>query len=430
MPYLEHFRRDIERCVKCGACRAVCPPFLLDRGETFSARGRMALIKAVLDGKLKVSEIFSDRLATCCGCLACEASCPSGVPVAEIVQAAKDQAVRESGTGIVYMIVSETLKHPAALRATAWLAPLVLHYTKNVRSECRVRPALIGELEHTGCKESATSEVRRTDYRARSTKNQSKGTIAFFPGCAVEYFQPEIGRATKNVLNALGYEVIIPKGLKCCGRPLLSLGDRAAAEEHAASNVSVLSAIKADAIVTACASCGLTFKKDYPTLLRPDGNTLRVLDIHEFLSDRLGDIELAPHAGSVTVHDPCHLGRGQGLSQVLRKLLLSIPHLTIREMRNADRCCGFGGVMRVTHQKLSDRIAAAKAEAIVTTRAAAVVTGCPGCRMQIAHALKRAGSDVAVLHTVQVLEEALRGCRMPDTRNRVSRLPDHSHSNV
>lgn len=409
---LEHFRQEIERCVKCGSCRAVCPPFLHEQGESYSARGRMALVKAVLEKKLPVSDIFKDRLATCTGCLACEASCPSGVPVAEIIQAAKELAVRESGTGIINRIVSEVLKHPSSLRATAWLAPIVLHYTKIKSSEFRVQRSKSGE--------------QSTQYRVHSPRNKKNHRVVFFPGCAIEYFQPEIGRATKNVLNALGYEVIIPEGLKCCGRPLLSLGDRAAAEEHAAYNAAVLSAVKADAIVTACASCGLTFKKDYPTLLRRDNNAPCILDIHEFLSARLGDISLAPFAGSVTVHDPCHLSRGQGLSKVLRNVLRSIPQLTIREMRNADRCCGFGGVMRVTHQKLSDGIAEEKAKAIVATRAAAVVTGCPGCRMQIAHALMLAGSNVEVLHTVQVLEQALQGCRMPDTKNRESCTMDHA----
>ena len=322
---------------------------------------------------------------------------PSGVPVAEIIQAAKEQAVRESGTSIVNRIVSEVLKHPTALRASAWLAPLVLHYSKG--------------------QDSAGGEGQdgSTAYRVQSTMGtaigsqtpRTRGKVAFFSGCAIDNFQPEIGRAAKNVLNSLGYEVINPKGLKCCGRPLLSLGHRAAAEEHAAHNVAVLAAVKADAIVTACASCGLTFKKDYPTLLRLDCNSLNILDIHEFLSMKLGGIRLAPYAGSVTVHDACHLSRGQGLSKVLRNLLQSIPQLTIREMRNADRCCGFGGVMRMTHQKLSNGIAEKKARDIIATKAAAVVTGCPGCSMQIANALMRAGSIVKVVHTVQVLEKAL-----------------------
>ncbi len=399
---LEHFSKEIERCVKCGSCRAVCPSFLYERGESYSARGRMALVKAVLRGQLPVSSLFKDRLATCTGCLACEASCPSGVPVADIIQAAKEQAVRESGTGIIDKIVSEVLKRPSALRATAWLAPFALHYAK-------------------GREKSSTFKVQRSSKPGtRDMSQASKGTIAFFPGCAIEYFQPDIERAAKNVLNALGYAVIVPDGLKCCGRPLLSLGDRAAATEHAAHNAGLLSAVKADAIVTACASCGLTFKKEYPTLLRPEGKRLVVLDIHEFLAGRLSEIQLAPVAGSVTVHDPCHLGRGQGLSETLRDLLRAVPGLALKEMKNADRCCGFGGVMRVTHQGLSDGIAGEKAKAIRETGAAAVVTGCPGCRMQLANALQSAGSNVEVLHTVQVLEEAIYGCRMPEIAGQAS----------
>ncbi len=390
---LEPYRDAITRCVKCGSCRAVCPSFLQEERESFSARGRMALVKAVLDGKLTVSEIFKDRLATCTGCLACEAACPSNVPVTEIIQAAKEQAIRESGKGIINEAISQVLKHPAALRATAWLAPIALHYGKTKRSEFKVQSLESGE--------------QSPRYRAQSTRNKKNGTVVFFPGCAIEYFQPDIGAAVQRVLTALGYEVIIPEGLKCCGRPLLSLGDRAAAEELAAHNRDVLSAIKADAIVTACASCGLTFKKEYPKLLRPAGASLVVLDIHEFLSDKLADTPLAPLYRSVTIHDPCHLGRGQGLAAVVRDVLCSVPGLELREMKNADRCCGFGGVMRVTHQNLSDGIAEEKAQTIIATQADTVVTGCPGCRMQIANALTRAGSDARVLHTVQVLDEAI-----------------------
>ena len=125
---LERYRVEISHCVKCGACRAVCPSFLRDRAESWSARGRMALAKAVLDRKLAVSDIFKDRLASCTGCLACEASCPSGVPVTEIIRAAKEQAVAEAGRGIIGALLSGVLKHPGLFRSAAWLAPVALHY--------------------------------------------------------------------------------------------------------------------------------------------------------------------------------------------------------------------------------------------------------------------------------------------------------------
>jgi len=110
---------------------------------------------------------------------------------------------------------------------------------------------------------------------------------------------------------------------------------------------------------------------------------------------------------NITIHDPCHLGRGQGLSQAVRDLLLAIPGITLREMKDADRCCGFGGVMRITHPGLSDGIAEAKAAAICASKADLVVTGCPGCRMQITESLRRRGSEIEVVHPLQLLEQAL-----------------------
>lgn len=388
---LEPFRRDIERCVKCGSCAAVCPSFRQQHAESHSARGRMALIKAVLDGKLAVSEIFKDRLATCAGCSACEAACPRNVPVAAIIQAAKAQALVESGPDFLSAVVSGVLAHPAAFRAAAWLAPVVMHYSS---TEHRARSPWSGRL-----RSNSASGVRSSEKR--------KGRIAFFPGCGITAFQQEIGRATLSVLGRLGYDTIIPEGLVCCGRPLLSLGDRTAARRLAERNVRRFEAVRPDWIVTACASCGLTFKKEYPALLRPGGDIPAVLDIHEFLAGALRDAALLPVRENVTVHVPCHLGRGQGLPCAIHDILHAIPGVRISDEENAEQCCGFGGVMRITHPKLSDGIADEKARSLIATNAPLVVTGCPGCSVQIANALRRAGSSVHVVHTVQVLEQAL-----------------------
>ncbi len=384
------YRADIERCVKCGTCRSVCPSFLASREESLSARGRIALVKAVLDGRLAVSEIFRDRLATCTTCLACEDSCPGGVKVTEIIQAAKEQAIAECGPGIIGSLLSGIVKRPALFRAAAWLAPIALHYSKyetggQLRSQFKVQNPRTSECEG---------------------KKIPGGTAAFFPGCAINYFQTDIGESAISVLNAAGYEVVVPDELKCCGRPLLSLGDRRGAEEVAAWNNAVFSRLGADVVVTACASCGLTFKREYPKLLAHT-KTIPVLDIHEFLSSELVKLTLGPIHGNITLHEPCHLGRGQGLSSVVRDVLRKVPGLTLIEMDNADRCCGFGGVMRVSHPELSDSMAEEKAKSIIRTGAAVVATGCPGCRMQIGEGLRRAGSDVRVVHPIQILEEAI-----------------------
>ncbi len=396
---LEPLRRDIERCVKCGTCSAVCPTFLRARGESQSPRGRMALVKAVLDGRLPLSVILKDRLATCTTCLACEVSCPNSVPVTKIIQAAKEQAVAESGIGIINRIIAHVLKHPVALRTTAWLAPEVLHY-RTGGLEFRVQRSRGGECTGFGQKK--------------------RGRVVFFPGCAIHLWQKDTGSAVISVLGRLGYEVIIPDGLQCCGRPMLSLGDREAAAKMAAHNSALFEAFQADAIVSACASCGLTFKEEYPKLLRLPEKVPVVLDIHEFLARTLPAMPMGFVRRTVTYHDACHLGRGQGLSETVRGILRSIPGLMMIEMKNADGCCGFGGVMRITHQKLSDGIAEDKAKNIIATKASAVVAGCPGCLMQIANALKLAGSRIEVLHTMQMVEEALGNTEMVGSKYRTT----------
>ncbi len=363
-----------------------------------STRGRMALIKAVLDGQLTVSAIYRDRLATCTGCLACETSCPSGVPVTDIIQAAKEQAAAVAGSGFLPAAIAEVFQHPAVFRATAWLAPIMLHYAQVRRAGNQKRDV-------------------SPKIGARFPEKEIRGRALFFPGCAAGHFQPEIGSAAVRVLKAIGYDVVVPDELRCCGRPLLSLGNTAAAAEHAKRNSGIIADARADAVVTACASCGLTFKREYPKLLAGKKGPV-VLDIHEVLVREISGLPLHPVRTRVTWHDPCHLGRGQGLSAAPRNILRSIPGIELVEMNNSDRCCGFGGVMRVSHRLLSDGIGAEKARAIAATEASAVITGCPSCIMQIGYALKRSGSDVPVLHTVQVLEKALGiadfGMRMAD----------------
>ncbi len=366
----------------------------------------MALIEAVLDGKLRISDVYKDRLATCAGCLACESACASGVPFSRIILAAREQAVRESGPGIVASIVSAALKNPALMRSFSWLAPAALHYGKgSVRGQGKT-DTVTGRHGDAGRK--ARADERSTRGRGDSATG-TKGRVAFFPGCAVDHFQPDIGSATVRVLEALGYEVVVPKGLVCCGRPFLSLGDRPAAEELARKNTDILASLDVDAVVTSCASCGLTFKKDYPTLLALSRREpVRVQDIHAFLAGKTGALDLAPSPLKVTWHDPCHLGRGQGLAKTGREVLMSVPGIELVEMKYPDRCCGFGGVMRVSHPSLSSAIGEAKAKDIAATHADVVIAGCPGCRMQIADSLRRAGSEIQVVHTVQVIEAALR----------------------
>jgi glycolate oxidase iron-sulfur subunit len=251
----------------------------------------------------------------------------------------------------------------------------------------------------------AASGARREDEEVPTAKRRA----VFFPGCAIGYFQQDMEDASLAVLEALGYDVVRPRDIRCCGRPFLSLGDREAAQACAERNAQLLQALDADVIVTACASCGLTFKQEYRSLLASSGAGMPpVKDMHEILAGGMDRLRLGSLPGRYTVHDPCHLGRGQGLSGTLRAVLRAVPGVDLVEMREPDRCCGFGGMMRATHPDLSRAMGNAKARDIAATGAPLVVTGCPSCRMQISDALRRRGTDAEVVHTVQVIAEAMR----------------------
>lgn len=397
---LKQYERDILRCVRCGTCKAVCPSFLTEVGESYSPRGRIAVIQAALDGRLGYSAIFRDRLATCFGCLSCDAACPAGVPVHSIIQAAKEQALAESGRGLLERLISAILTHETAMRSLAWLAPVLLGFGPEPKDKFP---------DHT--------RERSTPHSAPSMR---RGRVAFFPGCGLDYLQQDIKMASIEVLSMIGYDVMIPKERVCCGMPLLSLGDKEAAEKSALANAGILSELGVEAVVTACASCGLTFKSEYPKLLPPDVGIPQVFDIHEILDASLPAGIKSQEPVYATIHDPCHLGRGQGLSQTMRSVIRSINGITLIEMKQPDRCCGFGGVMRAAHKGPSRRIGAEKAKDIIRTGAHTTITGCPACRLQIKDSLRMAGSGISVLHTVQLVADVLKESRFSADEGRLT----------
>ena len=423
---LEHHRADISRCVRCGVCRAVCPSFQPDREESLSPRGRIALIHALLEKRLPLSGIFVDRLATCTSCLACEAACPSNVPVTAIIQAAKEDAVRASGRGLISRFVTAALTNDHAMRSLVWLAPVVLRYAGMEGKRVRNAPVRSRRDDRTATENPSPYPLPsgerikvRGDLLVKVPGSQ--GRIAFYPGCAIKHFQPDIGIAAVAVLEQAGYEVVVLDDAACCGRPLLSLGDREAARAKAEQNQQLFLSLKVDRVVTACASCGLTFKSEYPTLLARSGAVpVPVLDIHEVLAEVMPALSLGTLPQRVTWHEPCHLGRGQGLAKTARSVLRSFPGIELVEAAHPGKCCGFGGVMRINHHRLSNAIGDARAKDLIKTAAPIVVTGCPGCRMQLAEALRRAGSDAVVLHTVQVILEAMRNVEMKGSRGQGS----------
>ncbi len=421
MNYLASVKDEIYKCIKCGTCMTGCPTYGITKDETMVARGRINLVGAVLDGRIKTTERFEGMITSCIGCLTCDMNCPTGVKVSEIIFAAKAHIADTMGLGIIEKIASKLVvrfRWPLPVIARMMSVPVKLYeclpatgslnrLLPFVRNNIRRKLPALGNPSLS----SMYPEIIRT------TKGKSKGMVAFYPGCVMELSKQDMGKATISVLNKLGYDVIMPKGQYCCGSPLLSLGDRGTAKKVAMKNVEIFSNLDVEAIVVSCATCGNMLKKEYPLLLNQSSDVQtfsdKITDIHEFVFETVrGDINLQKEFSSkeinrVTFHDPCHLKKGLGIYQYPREILKSIPSVEFVNMEDADACCGFGGLFSVYHYDLASKIGEKKAENIKKTGANIVATGCPGCAIHIEDSLHRSGYNVKVKHTVELLDEAL-----------------------
>ncbi len=413
---LADVRREMSACIKCAACMPVCPTYREARQEPLGPRGRLTLSMALLEGDLSGSDGVMNPISSCIDCRACVPACPRKIPLAEVFYAAKAVLAAQSAGG--------------------WLAGLLRRITHTVLVGNRFAPLLkIGaplmRLYHgiadaspaarlfpffrNGRKRvlpTVKSKPLTDDYPEIITVDRPRGRVVFFPGCVINFTGTDIGRATISALTQLDIEVVLPKQAPCCGIPLLSMGDRDGARAVARQVIDRYGAIEADAIVTACASCGTTLRDTYPDLLKGDADArafaARVFDITEYITrhtDYQTRIGTLPEA--VTYHDPCHLVRGMNVTEAPRQILADLSGDRFHEMDAPDTCCGFGGLFSALHYDLALEVGRAKVERVADSGAELVATGCPGCQMQMTDTLARAGVNAKVVHTVELLDRAL-----------------------
>ncbi len=422
-------RRDIaDKCRSCGNCRAVCPIFAEIGREDSVARGKVALIRAVLDGELGLTEIFDERIQLCLNCKACVDACPNDVRVDDLILSARSGLVEAGRLPFIKRFVFRRLLRrgrllPPVGKTAAFFQRFVLRgLPKN--SPFRLLLPAVGidrdrvfpQFARATFLETVPEVVPAPDIVAAP---DGTARVAYFVGCAANLIYPESARAAVEALNRAGVDVVVPKSQGCCGTPVFNAGDFVTAREMAARNIEALRGSGAEAVVTACASCGLTLKREYAELLGfEDGVGMPVYDLTEYLALRGGAaVSAAPAAGQddthvaadtesgkvrVTYHDPCHLVRGQGVYEEPRQILRSIPGVEFVEMRDADRCCGGGGSFSLSHYDLSKAVARRKVEAIRDADVDIVATECQACVMQLTDMLAQAGMDVAVVSVAEL----------------------------
>ncbi|GIV83745.1 MAG: glycolate oxidase iron-sulfur subunit [Candidatus Roseilinea sp.] len=394
-------------CVHCGFCLAACPTYKVLGEEMDSPRGRIILMRDVLQGSLAAEEA-APYLDRCLGCVGCVTACPSGVKYGELITAyrahAEPRRTRPAMDRLARRLALETLPYPARFRAAAMLGKLARPFKGALPGQLAAMLALLPEDI------PLKSEPLADMYPAIGTR---RARVALLVGCVQQVLAPQINRATIQVLTAHGVEVIIPQGQGCCGALGMHIGDAEGARRLAEKNLRAFPR-DVDAVVSNTAGCGSAMK-EYELLFR--GAPLeavarafahRVRDVSEFL-DELGPRAMRPlpQPRRVAYHDACHLAHAQGVWGAPRRLLKAIPNLTLVEIPEGEICCGSAGTYNIEHPDIADRLGERKAHGILATGAEAVATGNIGCLVQIRTHLKRAGRPLPVMHAMEILAQAL-----------------------
>jgi glycolate oxidase iron-sulfur subunit len=418
----------VDDCVHCGFCLPACPTYRLWGEEMDSPRGRIHLMRGLLEGQaLDRSTVAHFDL--CLGCMACVPACPSGVAYDRLIEAARaeveDHHRRPFGERIVRRAIFALFPYPKRLRRIVPMARLAqrlgAHRLLGSRPVQRLVPhlatavALVPDLR--GAPVRPVPSVRGVP--AIDSLRPGPTRVGLLTGCVQSVIFPQVNEATGRVLEAEGCAVVVPADQGCCGALSLHAGRTEEARAFAKALLARFDVSSLDAVVTNAAGCGSTLKH-YGALLADDPRwaapatqfAQKVADVTELLA-RIGP--RAPRtelAIAVAYHDACHLSHAQMVRDQPRQLLKTIPGLDLREIPDGEVCCGSAGIYNLVQTDAARQLGDEKAANVERTGASVLVSGNPGCTMQIQAALARRGRPIPVMHTVELLDVSLRGTQI------------------
>ncbi len=393
---------SLDPCVHCGFCLPACPTYLATSDEGHSPRGRIVLMRALERGEIGADDsALLDQLDGCLGCRGCEPVCPSGVGYGRGLEAAREELFRARGLPPLARMVLGVFRYRGFWRP---LFTLARAFRGSRLAELMTGNGRLGF--GMGMLASTTPRFNREAAAPRAESTTS--TVVLFRGCVMDTLFRHVHTATRRTLEANGYTVIEAPDQVCCGALHEHAGDRQAAQALAATNVRALTA-KADFIVVNSAGCGALLK-DYGHLLDSEearSIAAKVRDISELLADN-GPRTGAPLDLDVVYDAPCHLQHAQRVQQAPLAMLGAIPGLRIRLLPGSDRCCGSAGIYSVLRPQMARAVLDAKIQELASARPKPdlVVTGNPGCLMQIGAGLRAGGLSIGVAHPVELLDQS------------------------
>ena len=405
---------EISHCNRCGFCQVACPIFRSTGHETGVARGRLALLRAIIEGRLHWNRDVEEPLFDCLLCGACTANCFPAIPTSDLVIRARSEYLEKVGRKSIHRLLFEhLLPYPRRLH----LAARAVALGKNTGATDLARA--LGLLKIFGRDFVRANEIVERfptqAFRDKIKTGTHKGDgpslrIGYFVGCGVDIISQDAGHATLQLLKKMGKTVCVLENC-CCGLPAWSYGDLKAARKLAAKNLPILASENFDVIVTDCSSCA-SFLKNYPQLFpaadkhheKAEAVSARVKDMVQLIHSIKTDAPLAEPAVSVTYHHPCHAVRGQGLLEEPAEILNQLPGVEYRQLPEADWCCGGAGSYAFAHYELSQQVLDRKMENLKKTGADLLVTSCPACIMHLSYGVRKHGLSTKVCHISELVK--------------------------
>jgi len=411
-PDTSEANKILRACVHCGFCTATCPTFVLLGDELDSPRGRIYLIKDMLENRRPATDRVVKHIDRCLSCLSCMTTCPSGVHYMHLVDHARahieetyqrpwfDRALRRVLALLIprpalfrFALVGASLARPFASLFPKALRPMLALAPKRLKSPSRVdRPQVF----------KAEGERRKR--------------VALLAGCAQQVLAPAINEATVRLLTRHGCEVVVARGAGCCGSLVHHLGMTDESHAQARANIEAWTrAIEGDgldAIVINASGCGTTVK-DYGFMFRADpewaGKAARVSALAKDITEVMADLGLrAPAAATgqaVAYHSACSMQHGQGIREQ-PKALLAAAGFVVKDVPEGHLCCGSAGTYNMLQPALATQLRDRKVRNIESVKPQVIATGNIGCITQLA-----TGTGIPVVHTVELLDWATGGPR-------------------
>lgn len=395
----------INQCVHCGFCLQACPTYLTLEDENESPRGRIFLMRSLLEGTVKPDdESVHSHIDRCLGCRACEPACPSGVPYGQLLEATRATLREAKRPPFIARLILFSFAHPLLLKL-AMFGSRLLAATPIPTLMSRTK----GRMGFGMAMLASTSNHLERDPYATSNDGQ-RGTTAVLRGCVMEGLFTETNRATGRVLRHNGFSTVDAPGQGCCGALHAHAGDLEAARRLARRNIAAFEKSGSEFIAVNAAGCG-AMMKEYAHLLQDDPEwhdraaavSARVRDVSELLSS-VGPLPGHALPFKVTYDAPCHLVHAQRVVSQPLSVLAAIPSLELIPLHDSENCCGSAGIYNLIEPETSDAVLAPKLENIADTGASYVATGNPGCLMQIGAGLIRSGSKARAIHPVDLLD--------------------------